>query len=440
MDKIEKHLLLQPSTAALKSIAQSCKAPYLLLQLREADIEWLPRARERLLQTAENTGALLVYADAYREKDGQLQAWPHIDYQDGSLRDDFDFGPLVLVQTAAFKLAVDQLDDYNYAAWYAVRLHLARRGRILRLPEYLYSYSRDNDKRKTGQQQFDYVDPRNREVQIEMEAVCTRHLSELGALLQAPFKEAPLEEGEFPVTASVVIPVRNRVKTIEEAVASAAQQRCDFPFNILVVDNHSDDGTTERLQALTQQHPHLLHLQPKSKQLGIGGCWNEALYHPQCGRFVVQLDSDDLYNSDQVLQTIVDTFYRERCALLVGSYQMVDFQLEELPPGLIDHREWTPHNGPNNALRINGLGAPRAFFTPMLRQIGFPNVSYGEDYAVALALSRTWHTGRIYTPLYLCRRWEGNTDADLNVQQSNAHNTYKDRLRTLELYARTAKK
>lgn len=389
MDKIEKHLLLQPSTAALKSIAQSCKAPYLLLQLREADIEWLPRARERLLQTAENTGALLVYADAYREKDGQLQAWPHIDYQDGSLRDDFDFGPLVLVQTAAFKLAVDQLDDYNYAAWYAVRLHLARRGRILRLPEYLYSYSRDNDKRKTGQQQFDYVDPRNREVQIEMEAVCTRHLSELGALLQAPFKEAPLEEGEFPVTASIVIPVRNRVKTIEEAVASAARQRCDFPFNILVVDNHSDDGTTERLQALTQQHPHLLHLQPKSKQLGIGGCWNEALYHPQCGRFVVQLDSDDLYNSDQVLQTIVDTFYRERCALLVGSYQMVDFQLEELPPGLIDHREWTPHNGPNNALRINGLGAPRAFFTPILRQIGFPNVSYGEDYAVALALSRT---------------------------------------------------
>ena len=155
-----------------------------------------------------------------------------------------------------------------------------------------------------------------------------------------------------------------------------------------------------------------------------------------CGRFAIQLDSDDLYINHHVLQRIVDTFHEHQCAMVIGSYKMVNFKLEEIPPGIIDHKEWTPDNGRNNALRVNGLGAPRAFYTPLLRQIRIPNVSYGEDYATALAISREY---RIYEPLYLCRRWEGNSDADLNIQRVNANNYYKDKIRMIEILARQQK-
>nr|MDA3832636.1 glycosyltransferase family A protein [Spirochaetales bacterium] len=261
-------------------------------------------------------------------------------------------------------------------------------------------------------------------------------LKRLNASLQPPFKELDFSIDSFETEATVVIPVRNRVKTIEEAVLSVLSQKAECTFNLIVVDNHSTDGTTELLQQMAKADPRLIHHIPQRKDLGIGGCWNEAIFHDQCGKFAIQLDSDDLYINNQVIQTIVQTFYQERCAMLIGSYEMVNFNLSPLPPGLIDHREWTPHNGPNNALRINGLGAPRAFYTPVIRQIRFPNVSYGEDYAVGLAISRQYKIGRIYEPLYLCRRWEENTDASLSIEKTNTHNLYKDRLRSIELYAR----
>lgn len=234
----------------------------------------------------------------------------------------------------------------------------------------------------------------------------------------------------------MIIPVKNRVKTIDDAIRSVLGQETGFRYNIIVVDNHSDDGTTELLQQLSAQHPELIHYIPPRHDLGIGGCWNEAVMHPSCGKFAVQLDSDDLYIDSRVLETIVRNFYAQNCAMLVGSYRMVNFKLEEIPPGIIDHREWTPENGHNNALRINGLGAPRAFYTPVIRELKFPNVSYGEDYAVGLAISGEYRIGRIYEPLYLCRRWDENSDASLDIQRLNTYNSYKDKLRTLEIAKR----
>ena len=359
-----------------------------------------------------------------------------ISYQEGSLRDDFDFGAVWAVNAQAFRQAVEEMDaTYRYAALYDLRLRLSRKGEILRLPEYLYTVE-ETDARASGERQFDYVDPRNREVQQEMEAVCTAHLKAIGGWLPPTFRDIDLQEGEFPVEASVVIPVKNRARTIADAVHSALSQETDFPFNILVVDNYSTDGTTEILQKLAKEHPTVVLLHPKNPMAGIGGCWNTAIDSPQCGRFAVQLDSDDLYASPQTLQTIVDEMYKQQCAMLAGSYRMVDFQLQEIAPGVVDHREWTDTNGRNNALRINGFGAPRAFFTPVIRKVHFPNVSYGEDYAVGLAISRHYRVGRIYTPVYLCRRWEGNSDANLNIEQVNRNNYYKDRIRTIELRAR----
>jgi glycosyltransferase involved in cell wall biosynthesis len=203
-----------------------------------------------------------------------------------------------------------------------------------------------------------------------------------------------------------------------------------------VIDNHSTDGTTEMTSKFTETDDRVVHIIPERNDLGIGGCWNEGIFHEKCGKFAIQLDSDDLYIDNNVISRVVETFYGQKCAMVVGSYKMVNFNLEELPPGLIDHKEWTPGNGRNNALRINGLGAPRAFYTPVIRRIRVPNVSYGEDYAVGLAISRHYQIGRIYEPLYLCRRWEGNTDAALDINRANANNLYKDRLRTIELLAR----
>jgi hypothetical protein len=425
-------------TATLREIARYTDSEYMLLYIKSLPLKPGPWATERMVQVAEDTGAGLVYSDHYRMKEGALQATPVIDYQEGSLRDDFDFGSLLLYRTKALKEAVAMMDsDYSYAALYDLRLKVSQKYPLVRIPEYLYTEV-ETDTRLSGEKQFDYVDPRNRNVQVEMEQVCTRHLKEIGAWLAPGFPETRFDDGNFPCEASVVIPVRNRAKTIEDAVRSVLDQKTGFDFNLIVVDNHSTDGTTAILDRLASEDNRLVHIIPERNDLGIGGCWTTAVMDSRCGRFAVQLDSDDLYIDNSVIRRVVECFHREKCAMVIGSYRMVNFRLEEIPPGLIDHREWTPDNGPNNALRINGLGAPRAFYTPVLRQIKIPNTSYGEDYAVGLRISRNHRIGRIYDPLYLCRRWEDNSDASLDINRQNSHNLYKDRLRTIELKARIA--
>lgn len=433
------HLLEQGSlsaTEALKEVVLRSSTPFTLLYTKPQPLIPGPWALERMTQVVGDTAAGLVYSDYYAMKEGKLQPNPVIDYHAGSLRDDFNFGSVWFYDTAALEEAVAGMDkSFRYAALYDLRLRVSQRRPLVRIPEYLYTET-ETDIRKSGEKQFDYVDPRNRAVQIEMEEACTLHLAAVGALVKPPFREINPDDGSFPCEASVIIPVRNREKTIEDAVRSVLSQKTRFDFNLIVVDNHSTDGTTSILEWLASEDPRLIHIMPQRNDLGIGGCWTTAISDPRCGKFAIQLDSDDLYIDDQVVQTIVDTFYTEKCAMVVGSYQMVNFKLEEIPPGVIDHKEWTPDNGPNNALRINGLGAPRAFYTPLLRQVRIPNTSYGEDYAVGIRLSRTWRIGRIYKPLYLCRRWDENSDASLDVVKMNHHNLYKDRLRTYELMAR----
>lgn len=423
------------ATETLQQLAREVTTPYLLLPLRNRQVVWHDNTFTRMRQVMENTGAVMLYSDYYNIKEGEELPCPTIEYQAGSLRDDFDFGAAVMIRTDIFRKVVSEMSTlFRYAALYDLRLRLSREGRILHLPEYLYS-EQELDFRTSGEKQFDYVDPRNREVQLEMEAACTAHLEALGARLTPPFRKADLSLS-FPVEASVIIPVRNREKTIAEAITSALSQETPYSFNILVVDNHSTDGTTAIVREWSQRDKRVLHLIPESNDLGIGGCWNYAVNHPACGKFAVQLDSDDLYASGDTLTQIIDRFYQGSYAMVIGSYQMVNFRLEEIPPGIIDHREWTTDNGPNNALRINGLGAPRAFYTPLIREVGFPNVSYGEDYAVALAISRNYAVGRIYAPIYLCRRWEGNSDANLDIAKVNSYNYYKDTIRTIELLTR----
>jgi hypothetical protein len=424
------------STEGIQAIAYLSRTKYTMIYTKTLPLKLGAFALERMVQIAENTGAGMVYADHFQMKGDELCPMPVIDYQDGSLRDDFNFGSLVLYRTDMLKEAVVKMaDDYEFAGLYDLRLKVSQNNRLFRIPEFLYT-EMETDTRKSGEKMFDYVDPKNRDVQIEMEKVCTQHLKDIGAWLAPDFKEVRFSEEEFPVEASVIIPVRNRIKTVEDAVRSVFTQKTSFKFNLIVVDNHSADGTAQLLKKLSEEDDRLIHVTPDRKDLGIGGCWNEGVFHQKCGKFAIQLDSDDLYIDDQVLQKIVDAFYEQQCAMVVGSYQMVNFKLEEIPPGLIDHKEWTPENGRNNALRINGLGAPRAFYTPVLRSIRLPNVSYGEDYAVALNISRYYQIGRIYEPLYMCRRWDENTDASLSIEKQNAHNTYKDRVRTIELWAR----
>lgn len=401
------------------------------------------RAADRLVETAEATGAGAVYADYAGICGETLQEHPVNDYQTGSIRDGFDFGPLILLSTAAARRAIrkyGEIPAYRWAGWYDLRLKISTDKDLFHLPERLSTVDREQAAAEGGKARagghFAYVDPGNRALQEEMEEAATAHLKRIGVFLTPEFSEVSPSADAFPVEASVVIPVRNRVRTIADAVESALSQRTDFSFNVIVVDNHSTDGTTGRLDGLAGRHPLLKHLVPERRDLSIGGCWNEAIFSDLCGRYAVQLDSDDLYRGDDALQRLVDLLRRGDCAMVVGSYTLVDAQLREIPPGLIDHREWTDANGRNNALRINGLGAPRAFDTSILRRIGFPNVGYGEDYAVALRLSREYRIGRIYDSLYLCRRWGGNTDAALSVEQVNRHDHYKDRLRTLEIGAR----
>ena len=425
------------SLATMRLIAATATADYTLLYLKQGPITLGYHALERMLQVAEETGAAMVYADHYSVEAGKTVKHPVTAYQLGSIRDDFDFGSVVLLKTVYLKeyATREVAKDYQFAGWYDLRLFLSRKGRLFHLNEYLYTEEED-DLRASGEKQFDYVNPRNREVQIEMEQAATAHLSAINALVDTTQYAQPDFSGDtFPVEASVVIPVFNREKTVRDAVISALSQKTDFPFNVIVVDNHSTDGTTEILTSLAADE-RLVHLIPTRTDLGIGGCWNYAINDSHCGRFAVQLDSDDLYSSENTLQTIVNAFHEQKAAMIVGSYRMCDFELNTLPPGLISHNEWTEDNGCNNALRINGLGAPRAFFTPLVRQHQFPNTSYGEDYAMGLAFSRCFRIGRIYDELYLCRRWGGNSDAVLSIDKVNANNHYKDQLRTVEILAR----
>ena len=421
----------------IRRIAAESKADYALVYTKTTTLELGYMALERLLQIAQDTNAGLVYADHYQVKGGELVKAPVIDYQKGSLRDDFDFGSVLFFDAAALKESVQRMtESYQHAGLYDLRLKLSQRYALVHANEYLYSEV-EEDNRKSGEKQFDYVDPRNRDRQIEMEKACTQHLKEIGGYLEPHFKDIDFNQGEFEVEASVIIPVCNREATIGAAIESVLKQQTKFKFNLIVIDNHSTDGTTEAIDAF-KADGRVVHLVPERNDLGIGGCWNYGVNSKHCGKFAVQLDSDDLYKDEHTLQTIVDAFYEQKCAMVIGSYMMTDFDLNELPPGVIDHKEWTPDNGRNNALRINGLGAPRAFYTPVLRSIGLPNTSYGEDYAMGLNISRHYQIGRIYDVLYLCRRWGGNSDAALSIEKVNANNLYKDRIRTWELEARIA--
>ena len=421
----------------IRRIAAESKADYALVYTKTTTLELGYMALERLLQIAQDTNAGLVYADHYQVKGGELVKAPVIDYQKGSLRDDFDFGSVLFFDAAALKESVQRMtESYQHAGLYDLRLKLSQRYALVHANEYLYSEV-EEDNRKSGEKQFDYVDPRNRDRQIEMEKACTQHLKEIGGYLEPHFEDIDFNQGEFEVEASVIIPVRNRAATIGAAIESVLKQQAKFKFNLIVIDNHSTDGTTEAIDAF-KADGRVVHLVPERNDLGIGGCWNYGVNSAHCGKFAVQLDSDDLYKDEHTLQTIVDAFYEQKCAMVIGSYMMTDFDLNELPPGVIDHKEWTPDNGRNNALRINGLGAPRAFYTPVLRSIGLPNTSYGEDYAMGLNISRHYQIGRIYDVLYLCRRWGGNSDAALSIEKVNANNLYKDRIRTWELEARIA--
>ena len=427
------------STASLLAISAQANTPYTFLLCKPTHLEWGYLSQERFLQVAMQSGAGMIYADHYQQAGDTRLAHPCIDYQEGALRDDFDFGSLLLFRTDTLKAAIEEIknENYQHAALYALRLAVSRRAPILHLNEYLYA-EQELSVTEHGEAQFDYVNPRNRNVQIEMEAACAAHLKRInGWLPPHQYKPLDLEVGTFPVEASVIIPVRNRANTISGAIESVLTQETNFSFNLIITDNHSTDGTSEIIQSYATHHADKLHhLIPTRTDLGIGGCWNYAVQSPLCGRFAIQLDSDDLYSGSDTLQRMVNAFRQQQCGMVVGTYQLTDFQLNPLPPGIIDHREWTEDNGRNNALRINGLGAPRGFFTPLVRQYPFPNTSYGEDYAMGLTLSRHYRIGRVYEVLYNCRRWEGNSDASLPIDRINANNLYKDRLRTIELQAR----
>ncbi len=424
-------------TSALKKIAVDLHdSRYIFLNTGNAVLKYEEASIRRFINVAEDTGADMLYSDHYDKKaDGIIEKHPVIDYRKGSLRDDFDFGSLWCLRAESFiKAVVSMSEEYNYGALYELRLKMTK---IVRIPEYLYTET-PSDLRKSGEKQFDYVNPRNRELQLEMESICTGHLKRIGGYISTASKNITFDRvGANDIYVSVVIPVFNRVKTIGDAICSALSQKTDFRYNIIVVDNYSYDGTSQVIENFDDER--LVHIVPQQPGLNIGGCWNLAINDSRCGMFAVQLDSDDVYSGDDTLKKIIEKFYQEKCAMVIGSYMMTDFEMNTIPPGLIDHKEWTEENGRNNALRINGFGAPRAFYVPLLRKFGFPDVSYGEDYAVGLRISREYRIGRIYEPIYCCRRWEGNSDAALSIEKQNANNAYKDFIRTVELEARISK-
>jgi hypothetical protein len=423
----------------IRFIAQRAQADYTLLYTRYTSLKLGLFALQRMVSIAIDTQAGMVYADRYQIAGNTRTNAPVIDYQEGSLRDDFDFGSILLFRTSALKEAAARVEpSYRFAGLYDLRLKLSQKESLVHINEYLYSEV-ENDTRKSGEKLFDYVNPKNRSLQIEMEQACTEHLKETGAYLPPVFEPLALDDNDYVYEASVIIPVRNRVRTIEDAICSALNQEAAFRFNVIVIDNHSTDGTTEIIRKYASGD-RLIHIIPERQDLGIGGCWNTGIYHPLCGKFAVQLDSDDVYKDKNTLQIMVNAFYEQNCAMVVGSYLMTDFDMNPIAPGVIDHREWTWENGRNNALRINGFGAPRAFCTRLLREIKFPNTSYGEDYALGLYFSRRYPIGRVYDVVYLCRRWEDNSDASLDIAKMNAYNTYKDRIRTWEIEARKSYK
>ncbi len=423
------------STDTLRYIAGKAGAEFTLLYTKPTELSLVHYALERMLSVADDTCAAMVYADHFAMTGGELKQAPVIDCQFGALRDDFDFGGVLLYRTSALKDAVARMDcDYSFAALYDLRLKVSQKGSLVHINEFLY-YEVETDLRKSGEKQFDYVDPKNRTVQIEMEQACTRHLKDIGGYLEPVFKPISFEAGDFRYEASVVIPCKNRVRTIADAIRSALSQKTSFRYNVIVVDDNSTDGTVDVIKGFLDD-PRLVYIAQDKTWHAIGGNWNAALHHPLCGRFALQLDSDDTYYDEHTVQKMVDAFHEQNCAMVVGTYRMTDFDGNTLPPGIIDHREWTPENGRNNALRINGLGAPRGFYVPLLRELNFPTTKYGEDYAVGLRVSREYQIGRIYDVLYNCRRWEGNSDAALEIEKVNANNTYKDRIRTWELEAR----
>jgi hypothetical protein len=423
------------SHRTVTQIAQQCNTEFALIYTKYTTLDLGYFALERFIHIARDSGAGMVYADHYQLINGKRTAMPLITCQEGSLRDDFNFGSLMIYCSSTLKSAVAQTkEDYPFAGLYNLRLAVSRLAPLVHINEFLYTEI-ETDTRTSGQKLFDYVDPKNRAVQIDMEKACTEHLKGVGGYLEPLF--APIQFGDIPFEyeASVIIPVFNRIKTIEDAIQSVFKQQTDFPFNLIIVDNHSTDGTTEAI-AKYRTDPRLIHVVPDRYDLGIGGCWNMGVFHPKCGKFAIQLDSDDVYADETTLTKMVKAFYEQNCAMVVGTYRMTNFEMETIPPGIIDHKEWTPENGRNNALRINGLGAPRAFYTPVLREIKLPNTSYGEDYALGLRFSRHYQIGRVYDVVYCCRRWDGNSDAALDIVKQNAHNLYKDRIRTWELQAR----
>ena len=421
----------------MRAVATHSDADYTLLYTKYTTLSPGMFAFERMIHIAEDSNAGMVYADHYQVAEGVQKNAPVIDYQPGSLRDDFNFGSVLLYKASALKEAVSRMKaDYQFAGLYDLRLKLSQKEALVHINEYLYSEV-ENDTRKSGEKIFDYVDPKNRGLQIEMEQACTEHLKEIGGYLAPEFKKIEFSAGNFEYEASVIIPVRNRIRTIRDAIRSVLNQKTDFKFNLIIIDNHSTDGTTDAIREFTSDE-RLIHIVPERNDLGIGGCWNLGVHHEKCGKFAVQLDSDDVYKDENTLTTMVQAFYEQNCAMVVGTYMMTDFNMNMIAPGIIDHKEWTPENGRNNALRINGLGAPRAFYTPVLREIKVPNTSYGEDYALGLNFSRQYQIGRVYDVVYLCRRWDDNSDAALDVVKMNGHNLYKDRIRTWELQARIA--
>lgn len=423
------------STKTLKKISGIVDTQYILFISKPIKVDISTASCERFLSVADSSLAGMVYSDFY-EIDDKINQHPLIEYQRGSLRDDFDFGTIQLFEAATFMNAARLIrEDFKFAGLYSLRLSISMERSLFRIPEFLYS-SESFDKRKSGVKQFDYVNPKNRAVQIEMEEAVTEHLRNISAYIKPERKLIDYNDTEFNYTASIIIPVKNREKTIAGALNSAVKQKTDFPFNIIVIDNHSTDKTTTIIDGFSDEHQNIIHLIPERNDLLIGGCWDLAVNNINCGKYSVQLDSDDLYKDENTLQKIIDAFRNDNCAMVIGSYTLTDFDLKEIPPGLIDHREWTEENGTNNALRINGLGAPRAFYTPLLRKIGIPNVSYGEDYFLGITISREYKISRIYEPIYICRRWEGNSDSELDMEKQNRNNFYKDKLRTIELLAR----
>ena len=434
------------STATIQAIAEHSDACVTLLYTKYVTLKFAPFAIERFVKILADTQSGMVYADHYNVTDKGADKAPVIDYQMGSLRDDFDFGSVMVFCAECFKKAAAAMKaTYEHAGLYDLRLKLSQRCAITHINEFLYS-DVELDTRKSGEKIFEYVDPRNRGRQIEMEAACTEHLKEIGGYLaptkvvdgkEVPnFKHIEFDHDKFEVEATVMIPVRNRIRTIRDAIDSVLRQKANFKFNLMVVDNFSTDGTREAIAAYDD--PRLIHIIADYYDMGIGGYWNLAAHHEKAGKFVVQLDSDDMYKDENTLQTMVNAFYEQNVAMVVGTYLMTDINCNPIPPGVIDHKEWTPENGRNNALRINGLGAPRAFYTPVLREVMLPNTSYGEDYALGLNISRTYQIGRVYEPVYLCRRWDDNSDANVDVVKMNNNNLYKDRMRTWELMARIA--